>query len=181
MSGDRNSLLDNVPAIWNGALQQELKGALDKVYLMNGRWFDEQLGRFLSEDPQGYGSGQTNLYVLNGNDPFATVSQTGIDWSKLEGPSLFNDYGAFWFGLGDAFAFGHIDDIIMADGAQQYAAQNGWYYAALGTGIVANIAVGNALGGAAGGANASRAPVIASRAYVAYNVVGDAAGVYDSV
>jgi len=194
VSGDRNSLLDNVPPIWNGALQQELKGALDKVYLMNGRWFDEQLGRFLSEDPQGYGGGQTNLYVLNGNDPFATVSQTGIDWSKLEGPSPFNGLGAFGFGFYDAFAFGHFDDIIMADGAQQYAAQNGWYYAGMAFGVVSQIAIGNiaaghltamsaasAAGTAAQVGAAARTATVAARAYQAYSLAGDAVGVYDSV
>jgi len=194
VSGDRNSLLDNVPPIWNGALQQELKGALDKVYLMNGRWFDEQLGRFLSEDPQGYGGGQTNLYVLNGNDPFATVSQTGIDWSKLEGPSPFNGLGAFGFGFYDAFAFGHFDDIIMADGVQQYAAQNGWYYAGMAFGVVSQIAIGNiaaghltamsaasAAGTAAQVGAAARTATVAARAYQAYSLAGDAVGVYDSV
>lgn len=154
---------------------------MNKVYLVNGRWFDEQLGRFLSEDPNGYGSGQTNLYVLNGNDPFAVVSNTGIDWSKLEGPSPFNGLGAFAYGAFlDAVTFGHFDSITGFKGAQQQAAQSNWYYVGLGAGIAANIAVGNILGAGAGAAGASRASVIAGRAYLAYNVAGDAIGVYDS-
>lgn len=171
--GDVTDLLKSVPAVWNGAIGHNLRGALDNLYLIGGRWYHDELGRFFSEDPAGIAGGLSNLYVLNGNDPFAGLNDTGIDWPKLEGPSPFGAYGAFTFGVADALAFGHFDDVIFANGAQQYAAQNNWYYAGLGVGIAANIAIGSYLG-AMGGAS------LAARGYVVYNVVGDAVGVYDS-
>ncbi len=76
--------------------------------------------------------------------------------------------------------FGHFDTVFRTHGAQAMAAQHGAYYAGLAFGIAANFAVGSIVGAAAGAANASRGSLLAARAFVAYNVAGDAVGVYDS-
>ena len=111
--GDRNETyqLDDVPVIWNGHLQESVYGALDQLYDIDGRWFHSRTGRFLSENPAGVTGGQTNLYVLNGNDPYAKLNQTGIDWSKVEGPGPFDGLGAFGYGIGDTLTFGHFEDV----------------------------------------------------------------------
>ena len=165
--GDFNDVMKSVTPIWNGHLAQNFYAALDTTYLINGHWFQDDLGRFLSEAPGSSGAGESNLYILNGNDPYVDYNSTG------EEPNPFNGLGALGFGFYDALFFGHFDDIIGADGAQQYAAQNGLYYAGLGVGIAANIAIGSYLGLAGGAGNAGRA-------YVAYNLVGDAVGLYDA-
>lgn len=87
--GDRNGtyLLDEVPVVWNGAIRDEFYGALHTVYDIDDRWFDDEVGRFLAEDPRGIAGGQTNLYVLHGNDPLATINYGNVDWSTIEGPS----------------------------------------------------------------------------------------------
>src|SRR5262249_14005464 len=39
------------------------------LYVARGRFYDPYSGRFLSENPDGYASGETNLYRFAGNSP----------------------------------------------------------------------------------------------------------------
>ena len=194
--GDRNSgpyFMDDVPVVWNGGIRDHFKGALQFAFQINGRWFDEQMGRFLSEDPMGYQSGRTNLYLLNGNDPFAGTNYSASMVNEDNGPNPFGLYGGFTFGVADALAFGHFDDLIFANGAQAVAAQTDAYWAGLGVGITFQIAAGNLAAGTLGAARtaaavgtlartgmAARTAIGAARAFQAYSIAGDAVGVYDS-
>ncbi len=92
------------------------------------------------------------------------------------GPSPFTGIGAFGYGAWDVVTFGYFDTVFGTHGAQAMAAQHGAYYAGMAFGIAANFAVGSIVGAAAGAANASRGSLLAARAFVAYNVVGDAVG-----
>jgi RHS repeat-associated protein len=47
------------------------------------RWYDPQLGRFISEDSIGFGGGDVNLYTYVGNRPIAMVDPSGqFGWCR---------------------------------------------------------------------------------------------------
>lgn len=46
------------------------------LYYMRARWYDPEIGRFLSEDPIGVGGG-LNLYAFGKNDPINKVDPSG--------------------------------------------------------------------------------------------------------
>ena len=178
--GDRNTapyLMDDVPVIWNGGIRDHFKGALRYVYQVDGRWFDEQMGRFLSEDPMGYQVGRTNLYLLNGNDPFPGTDYSATVVPEHSGPSPFGTYGALVYGMLDTAAFGHFDDLTGWQGARGFASQHTSYYVGMAGVVGAQIAASILTGGAAAAGPLSGI----ARAYAAYNVVGDVVGIYDSV
>jgi RHS repeat-associated protein len=52
--------------LWEGGSAQG--GGTHGLYYMRARWYDSELGRFLSEDPIGI-TGGLNLYAFAGNDP----------------------------------------------------------------------------------------------------------------
>jgi RHS repeat-associated protein len=41
------------------------------------RWYDASVGRWLTEDPIGFGAGDPNLYCYVGNDPLTRTDPTG--------------------------------------------------------------------------------------------------------
>jgi len=49
-----------------------------KLYHMGARYYDPELGRFLSEDPIGIAGG-LNLYAYAGNDPINRTDRSGLD------------------------------------------------------------------------------------------------------
>jgi RHS repeat-associated protein len=48
------------------------------LYYMNARYYDPSLGRFLSEDPLGFGGGDLTLYSYAGNNPVVFVDPSGL-------------------------------------------------------------------------------------------------------
>ncbi len=42
------------------------------------RWYDANIGRFISEDPIGFGGGDVNLYGYVGNNPINSADPTGL-------------------------------------------------------------------------------------------------------
>ena len=73
------------------------------LYYMRARYYNPATGRFISEDPLGFGGGDVNLYVYAGNnpvlfvDPFGltglTLSEANRHWSEGGGSSLIVDVG----------------------------------------------------------------------------------------
>jgi RHS repeat-associated protein len=55
-------------------------------YYMRARYYDPQVGRFISEDPIGFDGGDENLYAYVGNNPVMGVDPSGLkagDWWDL--------------------------------------------------------------------------------------------------
>jgi RHS repeat-associated protein len=57
---------------------RELESALDD-YFYRARWHDDDVGRFISEDPIGFGAGDPNLYRYVGNRPTIQTDLLGLD------------------------------------------------------------------------------------------------------
>ena len=60
--------------LWKGLMWE---GDIVSLYYMRNRWYDPELGRFLSEDPLGFGS-VANLYTFAGNDPVDGQDPSGL-------------------------------------------------------------------------------------------------------
>jgi RHS repeat-associated protein len=48
------------------------------LYYMRARYYNPAVGRFISEDPLGFGGGDVNLYVYAGNNPVVRVDPSGL-------------------------------------------------------------------------------------------------------
>jgi RHS repeat-associated protein len=59
--------------------------AASGIYYDRSRFYDPHTGRFLSEDPLGFGGGQTNLYAYAGSDPVDFIDPFGLNTNKGQG------------------------------------------------------------------------------------------------
>jgi RHS repeat-associated protein len=48
-------------------------------YYMRARYYDPQVGRFISEDPIGFDGGDTNLMAYVGNNPILYIDPNGLE------------------------------------------------------------------------------------------------------
>jgi RHS repeat-associated protein len=48
------------------------------LYYMRARYYDPIIGRFISEDPSGFGGGDVNLYAYVGNNPVLLIDPLGL-------------------------------------------------------------------------------------------------------
>jgi RHS repeat-associated protein len=48
------------------------------LYYMKARYYDSEIGRFISEDPLGFEGGGLNLYVYAANNPIMFMDPTGL-------------------------------------------------------------------------------------------------------
>ena len=55
-----------------------------KLYYYRARYYDSELGRFISEDPVGFGGGDVNLYRYVLNDPISLVDPLGLTTVLIE-------------------------------------------------------------------------------------------------
>ena len=68
----------------------------DGLYYMRARYYDAKVGRFISEDPIGFGGGDVNLFAYVGNNP--------VNFSDPEGKKAF--FYHFFDGLRAGLATG---------------------------------------------------------------------------
>ena len=59
------------------------------LYYDRARYYDPQLGRFISQDPMGAAGSGSNLYAYCGDNPTDGVDPTGINWFTNIGARLF--------------------------------------------------------------------------------------------
>jgi len=48
------------------------------LYYYRARWYDSKIGRFMSEDPIGFESGDVNLFRYVGNSPINRIDPSGL-------------------------------------------------------------------------------------------------------
>jgi RHS repeat-associated protein len=71
------------------------------LYYMRARYYDPDIGRFISEDPIGFGGGDVNLYAYVKNNPVNWIDPKGLyndaDYilDAIEGNPSHSDYGAY--------------------------------------------------------------------------------------
>ena len=56
------------------------------MFYYRARWFDQEAGRFLSDDPLGFGAGDVNVQRYVGNDVAQTTDPTGLRGFPIRGP-----------------------------------------------------------------------------------------------
>jgi len=77
--------------------------AEDSLYYMRARYYDPAVGRFISEDPLGFGGGDVNLFAYAGNNPINYIDPLGL-WAW--GDPLPQGIVDFSAGFGDALTSG---------------------------------------------------------------------------
>ncbi|MEM5789327.1 MAG: RHS repeat-associated core domain-containing protein, partial [Syntrophobacteraceae bacterium] len=64
------------------------------LYYMRARYYDPNVGRFISEDPLGFGGGDVNLFAYVQNDPVNAIDPWGLQSSSSNKPwALFEMFG----------------------------------------------------------------------------------------
>ena len=93
-------------------------GYIDEAFAFTGRWFDKatglqnnlnrwydpQIGRWLSEDPIGFAGGDANLYRYVGNQPTGYIDPSGLD--PVPGGRGYGGPGSGGFGGGQSGGHG---------------------------------------------------------------------------
>jgi RHS repeat-associated protein len=69
------------------------------------RWYDPQLGRFISEDPIGFSGGDVNLYGYVANSPEGRIDPTGLAWLHYWPSRIWRDRHG---NVVDSSPYGHI-------------------------------------------------------------------------
>ena len=60
------------------------------------RWYDPNVGRWLSEDPIGFAAGDPNLYRYVGNSVGSTIDSNGLAGDGYTGPTIQADTSSWW-------------------------------------------------------------------------------------
>ena len=124
------------------------------LYYMRARYYDPNVGRFISEDPIGFAGGDVNLFGYVRNNPVMGIDPYGLfGWADMPmPPQSMVDFSA---GVGSVLSFGLTDVINDATGASSVVNKcSGWHTLGTVTGIVLATAIGGAGGAEAAEANA---------------------------
>jgi len=107
------------------------------LYYFRARYYDPEMGRFLTKDPIGLAGGHTNLYLYCGNDPVNCVDPMGLrEFAHEEGVNPEINYGTQLlinsymnqFSGNTSQAFGQILEDRMTGVATGLAAANTDHY-----------------------------------------------------
>jgi RHS repeat-associated protein len=137
-------------------------------YYMRARYYDPSVGRFISEDPIGFGGGDVNLTAYVGNNPVLLVDPDG-EWGQIIAGAIYGGISGFtagamkgnvWAGIFGGVAGGVAGGIVgsvMPAGSGYVgsiiggATAGGVASAISGTSITEGIATGAIIGGFTGG------------------------------
>jgi RHS repeat-associated protein len=72
------SQVEAVPQPFKFVGQYGVMAETDGFYYMRARYYDPEVGRFISEDPTGFDGGDVNLYAYVGNNPVMLVDPMGL-------------------------------------------------------------------------------------------------------
>jgi len=65
-----------------------------ELYDYRARLYDPEVGRFASEDPSGFATGDMNLYRYANNSPVMYVDPSGLGYTGFDGSSSFTTFGS---------------------------------------------------------------------------------------
>ena len=114
-------------------------GVMDEggnLYLMRARFYDAGVGRFLSEDPVGFGGGDWNIYSYVGNNPLVNSDPNGLtservlrafrSWVNTTDISYWEQESFLWSAEGDMYQAGinALNSIPLTPGAWKATASN---------------------------------------------------------
>ncbi len=83
-------------------------------YYMRARYYDPSMGRFISEDPSGFDSGDLNLYAYVGNNPLIFIDPSGLSRQINWGSVIKGGSAAVAGGVGIAFGAGFSETGVGA-------------------------------------------------------------------
>ena len=69
------------------------------LYFYRARYYDPRAGRFLTKDPIGFASGDTNLYRYLGNDPLNLIDPFGLEMASLRAGKAVVEKAKGWLGV----------------------------------------------------------------------------------
>jgi RHS repeat-associated protein len=152
------------------------------LYFYRARYYDPQIGRFISEDPIGF-LGGINIYAYVADDPLDFIDSFGLDKKKNCGLDL--TLGAISVGFDIAGAIPGLGNIISA-GAAGGRVAIGIEYAGeaygIGTGLTDESPVGAVSAGTALGLTLADAALEGGKVIpVLGNALSLGTGVYDSI
>jgi RHS repeat-associated protein len=92
------------------------------IYYYRARYYGSATGRFLGEDPKGFGAGDANLYRYVGNQPTGRIDPMGLDWPDTVAgwigvdnvrswDNYLGDYRTGWFAQGSNYFAGYSDSL----------------------------------------------------------------------
>lgn len=87
-----------------------------QLYYYRARWYDPQMGRFISEDPIGLGGG-LNLYGYAGGNPLRFVDPMGLDWLD----TILGYSAHVAAGFGDTLTGGFAQTAVQFANSQSHA------------------------------------------------------------
>ncbi len=85
------------------------------LYYMRARYYDPTAGRFISEDPLGFGGGDVNLYAYVGNDPVNFIDPNGLQVQRPTTEGVIFNAGSL-VGGGGSGIFRGGDAALRAEG-----------------------------------------------------------------
>jgi RHS repeat-associated protein len=76
--GQLANAMERLPQPFTYAGKHGVEQELEGLYRMGSRYYDADIGRFISEDPSGFSSGHFNLYLYVNNNPISFSDPSGL-------------------------------------------------------------------------------------------------------